>query len=69
MRDSHLMYPTITIVFGHLPRTPGRMSFLLNCASVNLEAFFFLQLQAYGFCSRIQTQKKNQSLLDPHGLY
>jgi len=35
------MYPTITIVFGHFSRAPGRISLLLKCASANLEAFFF----------------------------
>ena len=40
MRDLHQMYPTITIVFGSLPRTPNRMSFLLNCASASLEVSF-----------------------------
>ena len=33
MSDYHQMYSTITIVFGHFPRAPGRMSFLLKCVS------------------------------------
>ena len=59
------MYPTITIVFGHLPWTPGQISFLLNCESANLEDslyflyIFFQKLQACaGFILESQLKSK-----------
>ena len=38
------MYPIITIVFGHFPRAPGRMSFILKCASAKPRGFLFFFL-------------------------
>ena len=34
------MYPIITIVFGHFPQAPGRVSFLLKRASAKPQGFF-----------------------------
>jgi len=61
------MYPTITIIFGNFPRAPGRMSFLLKCASAKPRGFslpfslyiFFQQSQACaGFIPESQLKSK-----------
>ena len=59
MRDSHQMYPTITIVFGHLPRAPGQMSFLLKHASANLRVFLYIFFNNH---KRVQVPFQNPNL-------
>ena len=43
------MYPTIPIVFTHLPRALGQMSFLLKCASANLKVFLAFYIYSTPF--------------------
>ena len=59
------MYPIITIVFLHFPWAPGRMSFLLKCASANLKGFFFQQSQVcVGFIpeSKLKSEISHSSI-------
>jgi len=58
------MYPTIIIFFGHFPRAPGRMSFLLKCASAKPWGFspFYIFFQQSQACAGVilESQLKNK---------